>query len=158
MGTQDEVYAVPALEVLGFVGGSYAAGDSDFLDAALAPEAVELAEVAADAVHGVLAHVAGVEDDEVRLLVGVDFGVAGVQDHAPHPVRVVDVHLAAEGAYAGGLGLPRRRGGSPSIPRPSGLPGDPDRGRRRLGGVTHGLPPVRRRGPSRKSLRDGSRA
>src|SRR3712207_9447976 len=104
MGAQDEVYAVSALEFIGFVGGSYAAGEGNFFDAAFTPEAVKLAEVAADAVHGVLAFVAGVENDEVRLLVGVNFGVARVQDHAPHPVRGVGVHLAAGGADRNSVG------------------------------------------------------
>src|ERR671916_160552 len=103
MGTQNEVYAVPALEFGGFARGADAAGERYFLDAACSAEAVEFAEVAADAVHGVLSDVAGVEDDEVGVFVALDLGVAGVQDHAPHAVRVVDVHLATEGAYARGL-------------------------------------------------------
>src|SRR5215204_7142774 len=119
MGTQDELYAVLALEGGGFVGGADAAGEGDFFDAALAAEAVELTEVAADAVDGVLAHVAGVEDDEVGLFVGLDLCVTGVQDHAPHPVRVVDVHLAAKGADAGCAG-PLGPGGCPGGGRPGG--------------------------------------
>jgi hypothetical protein len=103
MSTQDEVYAVSALELCGFVGGADTSGKRYLLDAAHSPEAVEFAEVAADAVHGVLSDVAGVEDDEVGVFVALDLGVSGVQDHAPHAVRVVDVHLAAEGAYARGL-------------------------------------------------------
>src|SRR5215210_945613 len=156
MGTQYEIYAVLALEVGGFAGGPDAAGQGHFLDAALAPEAVELAEVAADAVDGVLAHVAGVEDDEFGLLIGVDLGVAGVQDHAPHTVRVVDVHLAAEGADAGRPGLPHRCGRVPC----AGFTRDLYRGGapRRFDGVTHNLPPARIRGLSRRSLPGGSRA
>src|SRR5918998_1912589 len=149
MCPQHQVYAVATLELGGFVGGTDAAGEGYLLDAALAAEAVEFPEVAADAVHGVLADVAGVEDDQVGLLVGVDLRVASVQDHAPHPVRVVDVHLAAEGAYARGLSALRGAGGS----------------RHRLGfsgelyrdwGVTHTLPPARKRGLSWRSPLDGS--
>ena len=86
MRSQNEVYGVLALEFGGFVGGSDAAGEGDFFDAALAPKAVEFAKVATDAIDGVLPDVAGVQYDEVGLLVGLDFGVAGVQDHAPHTV------------------------------------------------------------------------
>src|SRR5918997_6275242 len=147
MGTQNEVYAVPALEFGGFVRGADAAGERYLLDAARSAEAVEFAEVAADAVHGVLSDVAGVEDDEVGVFVALDLGVSGVQDHAPHAVRVVDVHLAAEGAYA--RGLVTRRGSR----RRLGLSGE-----LYYGSVTHTLPPARRRGPSRRPLRDGSSA
>src|SRR5215217_3115557 len=104
MGAQHEIYTVPALELGGFVGGTDAAGEGYLLDAALAPQTAQLAEVAADAVHSVLADVARIEDYEIRLLVGVDLSVTRVQDHAAHAVRVVDVHLAAEGAYARRLG------------------------------------------------------
>src|SRR4028119_229779 len=103
MGTEYEVYAELAAEGVRLLGGADAAGQGNLFDAALSFEAVELAEVAADAVYGVLADVAGVEDDDVGVLVGAHFGVAGVQDHAPHPVGVVDVHLASEGPYAGRL-------------------------------------------------------
>src|SRR4028119_132113 len=114
MGTEYEVYAELAAEGVGLFGGADAAGQGNLFDAALSFKAVELAEVAADAVYGVLAHVAGVEDDDVGVLIGGDFGVAGVQDHAPHPIGVVDVHLAAEGPYAGGLAgaRPARGGGA----------------------------------------------
>ena len=105
MGTQNEVYTVGLLQAFGFFGGADAAGEGDLLDAALAPKAVQFAEVTPDAVDGVLADVAGVEDHEVGVLVALDLGVAGVLDHAPHPVRVVHVHLAAEGPYAGSLAL-----------------------------------------------------
>src|SRR5215212_7753942 len=121
-------------------------------------EAVELAEVAADAVDGVLAHVAGVEDDEVGFFVGLDLCVSGVQDHAPHPVGVVDVHLAAKGTDAGGPG-PLGPGGRPGAAR-ARLARDRDlcRDWRRFCGVTQSLPPARRCGPSPRSLPDGSRA
>src|SRR5215213_5012067 len=158
MGTQDEIYAVLALEGGGFVGGADAAGEGDFFDAAFAAEAVELAEVAADAVDGVLAHVAGVEDDEVGFFVGLDLCVSGVQDHAPYPVGVVDVHLAAKGTDAGGPG-PLGPGGRPGAAR-ARLARDRDlcRDWRRFCGVTQSLPPARRCGPSPRSLPDGSRA
>src|SRR3712207_8076786 len=100
---QDEIYAELALEVGGFVGGSDAPGEGDFFYAALAPKSGELSQMTPDTVDGVLPDVAGVQYDEVGLLVSLDLGVAGVQDHAPHTVRVVDVHLAPEGAYARGL-------------------------------------------------------
>src|SRR4028118_1784486 len=103
MGTEYEVYAELAAESIGLFGGADAAGQGNLFDAALSFEAVELAEVAADAVYRVLAHVAGVEDDDVGVLVGVHLRVAGVQDHAAHPVGVVDVHLAAEGPYTSRL-------------------------------------------------------
>src|SRR5918997_1774705 len=106
MGTKNEVYVVGLLQGRGFGGGANAAGEGNLLDAALAAEAVELAEVAADAVNGVLAHVAGVENDEVGVLVALDLGVSGVLDHAPHAVRVVHVHLASEGPNARGLPHP----------------------------------------------------
>src|SRR5919199_2307929 len=149
MRPQDEIYAILALEVGGFAGGAYAAGEGYLFDAAQFPKVVELPEVAADAVDGVLADVAGVEDDEVGFFVGVDLGVACVQDHTPHAIGVVDVHLAAEGAYARGLGVPRGAGWS----RPRlGLSGELYRG------IIHTVPPARRRRPSRRSLRDGSGA
>src|SRR5215211_1712809 len=150
MGTQDEVYAVLALELLGFARGADAAGEGYLFDAALAPEAVELSEVAADAVYGVLADVAGIEYDEVGLFVGLDLGVACVQDHAPHAVRVVDVHLAAEGAYARGPG---------AADFGCRLPGELYRSHcaRRFDGLTHTLPPARRRGPLRRSHPGGPR-
>src|SRR4028119_1418607 len=155
MGTEYEVYAELAAEGVGLFGGADAAGQGNLFDAALPFEAVELAEVAADAVYGVLAHVAGVEDDDVGVVIGGDFGVAGVQDHASHPIGVVDVHLAAEGPYAGGLAgaRPARGGGT----RRAGLGGQRD-GCRRARGLTHTLPPVRRPGPARRSHRAGPRS
>src|SRR4028118_2053501 len=154
MGTEYEVYAELAAESIGLFGGADAAGQGNLFDAALSLEAVELAEVAADAVYGVLAHVAGVEDDDVGVLVGVHFGVAGVQDHATHPVGVVDVHLAAEGPYAGRLSgaWSARCGGT----RRAGLRGQRDRCRRARG-LTHTLPPVRRPGPARRLRLAGPR-
>src|SRR5918994_894847 len=156
MGAQNEVYGVLALEGGGLAGGADAAGESELLDAAFALEAAEFSEVAADAVDGVLAHVAGVEDHEVCLFVGVNLGVSGVEDHAPHPVRVVDVHLAAEGADAGGRWLPRR--GVTGAQARCGALRDVDRGRdpRPLRCLTHSLPPARRRWLSGRSPRGGS--
>src|SRR3712207_4939648 len=145
MRSQNEVYPVPPLQLGGFVGGADAAGKGYLLDAARLPAAVELPEVCADAVHGVIADVAGVEDDEVGLLVGLNLGVAGVQNHAPHAVRVVYVHLAAEGTYAsgpGGLGDAGVRVRSHRLRFPGEL----------YGGFTHTLPPARRCGPSRGPL------
>src|SRR5918998_3619472 len=147
MRSQDEVYAVLALQLGGFVGGPDAPGEGHLLHAALATQAAEFPEVSADAVHGVLADVACVDDDEVCLFVALNLGVAGVEDHAPHAVRVVDVHLAAEGPYARGLAdalpTPRRSlGPSGELYRDQGPYGRPSR-------LTHTPPPARRRGLSR---------
>src|SRR3954470_24966340 len=110
MCTQDQVYAVGSLQLAGFLGGADAAGEGDFFDAALFLEAVKLTEVAADAIYGVLAHVAGVQDHEIRILIALNLGVTGVQDHTSHSVRVVYVHLAPKCPYAGRLRRAPRRG------------------------------------------------
>src|ERR671917_535964 len=147
MGTQYEVYAELVAERVGFLGGADAAGQGHLFDAAFLFEAVELAEVAADAVDGVLAHVAGVEDDDVGVLVGVHLGVARVQDHAPHPVGVVDVHLAAEGPYTSRLaGAGFACGGRKGFRGQRFGRQRDGRGHRR--DLTHTRPPVRRPWPA----------
>ncbi len=55
----------------------------------------EAAHLAEELLLGLLAHAAGVEDDDVGLG-GLDLGVAGPAHDLVHPLRVVDVHLAAE--------------------------------------------------------------
>src|SRR5215210_493728 len=100
MGTQNQVYAVGALQVLRLFGGAEAASEDDFLDATFFFEAAQLAEMAADAVNSVLADVAGVQDYEVGVFVVLHLRVASVPDHTPYPVGVVDVHLTPERPYA----------------------------------------------------------
>src|SRR5215207_5797573 len=104
MGTQHEVNIVSSFEFSGFGGGADTAGEGDLFYPAFAFKAVQFSEVAAHAVDGILAHVARVEEHEVGVFVGPHLSVASIQDHAPHPVRVVDVHLAAERPYARSLG------------------------------------------------------
>ena len=58
----------------------------------------QVAEVAVELVVGVLAHRAGVEDDDVGLAVGGRGDVARVLQQAGEPLGVVDVHLAPVGA------------------------------------------------------------
>src|SRR5215212_2600062 len=103
MRAQNEVYAVGLLEGGRLFGGTDAAGEGHLLYPALAAKAVELSEVSFHAVHGVLADVASVQYYEVGVLVTLDLRVAGVLDHPPYAVGVVDVHLATEGPYADGL-------------------------------------------------------
>ena len=73
-----------------------AAADAD--QRALVLQVLDPAEVAEHLVLGLLAHRAGVEQDQVGLVdvVGRLVARGGVQ-HVGHLVRVVDVHLAAEG-------------------------------------------------------------
>src|SRR5215213_11949372 len=111
MGTQHEVDIVLSLELSGFFGGADTAGQGDLFYPAFAFKAVQFSKVAAHAVDGVLAHVARVEDHEVGVFVGPHLSVARVQDHAPHPVRVVYVHLATERPYARSLGRAAGAGG-----------------------------------------------
>ena len=65
------------------------------------------AEVAVELVVRVLPHGARVEDDDVGL-VALRRNVAGGLEHAGHPLGIVDVHLAAEGAHLVGAGLRRQ--------------------------------------------------
>jgi hypothetical protein len=74
----------------------HAAADADHH--ALGLQVLDAAEVAEDLLLGLLAHRAGVEQDEVGLFGVVRRGVAlGGFEHIGHLVRVVLVHLAAEG-------------------------------------------------------------
>src|ERR687885_1800577 len=130
------------LEFPSIGGGSDAAGEGNFFDAAFFFQAVELAEVSANTIYGILADVAGVEDYDVGVLIAVDLGVARITDHAPHPIRVVDIHLAAERPYARRL--------RPTV-RCNGV--------RRFSGhtTTHTFPPARKCGLSKEPLRGASR-
>src|SRR5918994_6626082 len=128
MGPQHEVNVVLSFELSGFFGGADTAGEGDLFHPAFAFKAGQFSEVAAHAVDGVLSYVARVEHHEVGVFVGLYLSVAGVQDHAPHPVRVVDVHLAAERSYARSLGRAARAGlwtaGPPAaLPRAPPEPG-----------------------------------
>ena len=84
-----------------------AAADGDLQAGVLALRGAELAECAVEAFVGVLADGAGVEDDEVGLL--IDGGlVPGLLEEPGESLGIVDVHLAPEGAHfigAGGIGL-----------------------------------------------------
>src|ERR687886_1716377 len=129
------------LEFPSIGGGSDAAGEGNLFDAAFFFQAVELAEVSANTIYGILADVAGVEDYDVGVLVAVDLGVARITDHAPHPIRVVDIHLAAERPYARRL--------RPTV-RCDGV-------RRFPGHTTHTLPPARKCELLKEPLRGASR-
>ena len=67
----------------------------------------ELAQVAVEAVVCVLADGAGVEDDDVGLVVGVRLNVAGIVEQSGQTLGVVHVHLTSVG-----LDLVAARGGS----------------------------------------------
>src|SRR5919199_1423436 len=142
MSTQYEVNSVGAFKLSGFGGGPNAAGQGDLLDAAFFFQAAELAEMSADTIYGVLADVTGVEHNDVSVLVAVDLGVARLANHAPHPIRGVDVHRAANRLYA-----PLLR---PAV-RCDGV--------RRFSGhtTTHTLPPARKCELLKEPLRGVSR-
>ena len=82
-----------------------AAADGDLHSFALALRRREVAKGSVELVVGVLAHRAGVDDDDVR---GGAVGahVAGGFERAAQPLGVVHVHLAAEGAHL--VGADRR--------------------------------------------------
>ena len=91
-----------------------APGHSDLHTGALALDGRELAQVAEEPGGGVLAHGAGVDDDDVgptvtgvgsaggRLGHVLDAQVAGSLQQARHVLGVVDIHLAAERAHVVG--------------------------------------------------------
>src|SRR5215210_1019778 len=137
MCAQNEVYIVGLLEGIR-LGGADAACEGDPLYPSLPAKTAQFPEVSFYAIHGVLADVAGVQYYEVRVLVALDLGVAGVLDHPSYAVGVVHVHLASERPYAGcpgaGIGPPRRLSGERY-------------GHRRLCRATHTLPPARRPWP-----------
>ncbi len=60
-------------------------------------EFADLAEFGIDLFGGALADVAGVEDDEIGVLDRLRLGKALLARNVGHALRVVDVHLAAEG-------------------------------------------------------------
>ena len=78
-----------------------AAGDRDHDAAAFARglllEHAHAAELGIDLVGGLLADVAGVEDDEVGVLGRRGLGKAFGRERVRHTMGIVDVHLAAEG-------------------------------------------------------------
>ena len=74
-----------------------AAADGDLHPGLLRLHRREVAEVAVELVVGVLADRAGVEHDDVGLLVGVGRDVAGLLEQPGEPLGVVHVHLAPVG-------------------------------------------------------------
>ena len=74
-----------------------AAGDrDDRIVALLRRQLTQLAEPRVELLLGALADAAGVDDDDVGVRRVVGRFVAGLFEQAGHPLRVVDVHLAAE--------------------------------------------------------------
>jgi hypothetical protein len=74
-----------------------AAADADDPLRVVLLERLGLVEVGDEALVGLLADRAGVEEDEVGLVAGGGLAVAERLEHALHALRVVLVHLAAEG-------------------------------------------------------------
>ncbi len=100
----DDVDARRAADDLGPLGLRDAAGDDDArLDPRRAARRLQPADVAVDLLGGLLADVAGVEDDDVG---GVDArgGIALGLEQLADALAVVDVHLAAEGLDVVGRG------------------------------------------------------
>ena len=64
-------------------------------------ELAQLAEFGEDLLRRPFANVAGVEDDEVGLFGRSRLGVSLRRGQIGHPLRVVDIHLAAEGLDEG---------------------------------------------------------
>ena len=89
----------PAHDLLAFGLGD-ATGDRDRHVAALARrrvlELADAAELRIDLLGGLLADMAGVEDDEIGIL-GTGFGVSLARQEIGHTMGIVDVHLAAIG-------------------------------------------------------------
>jgi hypothetical protein len=85
-----------------------APADADHPLGVAALERAGLAQVGDEALVGLLADRAGVEEDQVGVLAARRLGVADRLEHALHPLRVVLVHLAAEGGDVEGphLGSP----------------------------------------------------
>ena len=110
VGAEDDVDPRRLLEDDGLVLLGEAAADGDLHALVLALGAGEVAEGAVELVVGVLAHGAGVDDDDVGLsAVGAD--VAGGFERSAEPLGVVHVHLAAEGAHLVGARTRQRRRG-----------------------------------------------
>ena len=83
------------------------ASDGDLQVGVLLLDGSQQAEVAVELVVRVLAHRAGVEDDDVRLALG-DGHKTRLFEESGHPLGVVDVHLAAESAHLIGAGTSGR--------------------------------------------------
>jgi len=105
----DHVHRRLAAHDLRALGLGDAAGDHDGRPAAealsLILEFAQLAELRIDLLGRPFADMAGVEDDQVGILGALRFPVALRRRQIGHALRVVDVHLAAEGLNerAGGL-------------------------------------------------------
>ena len=107
-----------------------APGDGDLHAGTLALDGGELAEIAEEPIGGVLAHRAGVEDDDVSTAVArlggarrglrhvLDTHVAGILEQAGHVLGVVDVHLTAERAH-----VVRARHGAAGVESRGGIKG-----------------------------------
>ena len=98
VGAEDDVDPGRLLEDDRLVFLGEAAADGDLHALVLALRAREVSEGAVELVVGVLAHGAGVDDDDVGVAVGRP-DVPGGLEGAAQPLRVVHVHLAAEGAH-----------------------------------------------------------
>ncbi len=104
-----EVDDAGALDDLGAFGLGDAAGHRDHGLAALLllllPQAPELG---IDLFGGLLADVAGVEDDEIGVLGRVRLDIALARQRVRHALGVIDVHLATEGLYVQLAGFAHR--------------------------------------------------
>ena len=98
VGAEDHVDPGGPLEDDRLVLLGEAAADGDLHALVLALGAREVAEGAVELVVGVLAHGAGVDDDDIGVALG-RADVAGGLERAAQPLGVVHVHLAAEGAH-----------------------------------------------------------
>jgi hypothetical protein len=67
------------------------------LGRALVLQLTHAAEFGINLLGGLLADMAGIEDDEIRLLHGLGLAIALRGQHVRHALRVIDVHLAAIG-------------------------------------------------------------
>ena len=90
----------------------HASADGDLQTRVVLLDLRELAEVAVETVVGVLAHGAGVEDDDIGLVVTVGLNIAGIVEQSGQTLGVVHVHLTSVGLdlVAARRGLGRRRG------------------------------------------------
>ncbi len=112
--TDDEVHGALAAHDELALGLRDAAGHDDLevfaLGAALLLEHGEATELRIDFLGGLLADVAGVEDDELGVLLARGFRVTLLRQEIRHPRGVIDVHLAAVGPH-------QRFGLAPAAPR-----------------------------------------
>src|SRR5699024_4044638 len=90
----------------------HASADGDLQARVLLLDLRELAEVAVEAVVGVLTHGTGVEDDDIGLVFAAGLNVAGIVEEYGETLGVVHVHLTSVGLdlVAARCGLGRRRG------------------------------------------------